>query len=113
MEYVEKRLWNYAYLNPGLMLKCNGQEYISQHGIQDLLEHEMDGKALYNIFYINSPVIEFTVTRNGFSVNFPVRAYFRNFGKTCTNTFSVNVTQSTFYIMECIKFFVYLSVFNA
>ena len=44
MEYVEKRLWNYAYLNPGLMLKCNGQEYISQNGIQDLLEHEMDGK---------------------------------------------------------------------
>ena len=25
-------------------------------------------KALYNIFYINSPVIEFTVTRNSFSV---------------------------------------------
>jgi len=32
MEYVEKRLWNYAYLNPGLLLKCNGKEYISQNG---------------------------------------------------------------------------------
>lgn len=62
MEYVEKRLWNYAYLNPGLMLKCNGQEYISQHGIQDLLEHEMDGKALYKIFSYKGENLEFVIT---------------------------------------------------
>ena len=62
MEYVEKRLWNYAYLNPGLMLKCNGQEYISQNGIQDLLEHEMDGKALYKIFSYKGENLEFVLT---------------------------------------------------
>ena len=62
MEYVEKRLWNYAYLNPGLMLKCNGQEYISQNGIQDLLEHEMDGKALYKIFSYKGENLEFVIT---------------------------------------------------
>lgn len=62
MEYVEKRLWNYAYLNPGLMLKCNGQEYISQNGIQDLLENEMDGKALYNIFSYKGENLEFVLT---------------------------------------------------
>ena len=62
MEYVEKRLWNYAYLNPGLMLKCNGQEYISQNGIQDLLENEMDGKALYKIFSYKSENLEFVLT---------------------------------------------------
>ena len=62
MEYVEKRLWNYAYLNPGLMLKCNGQEYISQKGIQDLLEHEMDGKALYKIFSYKGENLEFVLT---------------------------------------------------
>ena len=62
MEYVEKRLWNYAYLNPGLMLKCNGQEYISQNGIKDLLEHEMDGKALYNIFSYKGENLEFVLT---------------------------------------------------
>ena len=52
MEYVEKRLWNYAYLNPGLTLKCNGKEYLSENGIQDLLLNEMGGesKALYPIF---------------------------------------------------------------
>ncbi len=62
MEYVEKRLWNYAYLNPGLLLKCNGQEYVSQNGIQDLLEHEMDGKALYKIFSYKGENLEFVLT---------------------------------------------------
>jgi len=51
MEYVEKRLWNYAYLNPGLTIKCNGKEYYSENGIQDLLLNEMGGvdKSLYSI----------------------------------------------------------------
>ncbi len=64
MEYVEKRLWNYAYLNPGLLLKCNGQEYISQNGIQDLLVNEMDGegKALYKIFSYKGENLEFVLT---------------------------------------------------
>ncbi len=62
MEYVEKRLWNYAYLNPGLSLRCNGQEYVSQNGIQDLLEHEMDGKALYKIFSYKGENLEFVLT---------------------------------------------------
>lgn len=52
MEYVEKRLWNYAYLNPGLTIKCNGKEYLSENGIQDLLLNEMGGvdKSLYQLF---------------------------------------------------------------
>ena len=51
MEYVEKRLWNYAYLNPGLTIKCNGKDYFSENGIQDLLLNEMGGvdKSLYSI----------------------------------------------------------------
>ncbi len=51
MEYVEKRLWNYAYLNPGLTIRCNGKDYYSENGIQDLLLNEMGGvdKSLYNI----------------------------------------------------------------
>ena len=64
MEYVEKRLWNYAYLNPGLLLKCNGQDYVSENGIQDLLIHEMDGegKALYKIFSYKGENLEFVLT---------------------------------------------------
>lgn len=64
MEYVEKRLWNYAYLNPGLLIKCNGKEYISQNGIMDLLSHEMGGadKALYNLFDYKGENLQFVLT---------------------------------------------------
>lgn len=65
MEYIEKRLWNYAYLNPGLLLKCNGKEYFSENGIQDLLLNEMGGvdKALYNIFnYKGENNLQFVLT---------------------------------------------------
>ena len=64
MAYVEKRLWNYAYLNPGLKLKCNGTEYFSENGIQDLLINEMDGvkKSIYNIFSYKGENLEFVLT---------------------------------------------------
>ncbi|MCR5437102.1 MAG: type IIA DNA topoisomerase subunit B [Treponema sp.] len=64
MEYVEKRLWNYAYLNPGLSLRCNGKEYLSKNGIQDLLQNEMGGadKALYNLFNYKGQNLEFVLT---------------------------------------------------
>lgn len=64
MEYVEKRLWNYAYLNPGLLLKCNGKEYISENGIEDLLINEMGGsnKALYKLFNYKGENLQFVLT---------------------------------------------------
>lgn len=49
LEFVEKRIWNYAYLNEGLTLKFNGQEYHSDNGLFDLLNNEMDDEALYPI----------------------------------------------------------------
>ncbi|MCR4743480.1 MAG: type IIA DNA topoisomerase subunit B [Treponema sp.] len=64
MEYVEKRLWNYAYLNPGLLIKCNGKEYISENGIMDLLNNEMGDstKALYNMFDYKGENLQFVLT---------------------------------------------------
>ena len=64
MEYVEKRLWNYAYLNPGLLLKCNGKEYLSKNGIQDLLLNEMgkSTKPLYNMFNYQGENLQFVLT---------------------------------------------------
>lgn len=44
MDMVEKRLWNYAYLNPGLLIVCNGKEILSKNGLHDLLVNEMGGK---------------------------------------------------------------------
>lgn len=63
MEFVEKRLWNYAYLNPGLLLVCNGKEFKSQKGLEDLLSHEMGkSKALYPFFSYNGKDIQFVLT---------------------------------------------------
>ena len=64
MEYVEKRLWNYAYLNPGLLLKCNGKDYLSKNGIQDLLLNEMgtSTKPLYTMFNYQGENLQFVLT---------------------------------------------------
>ena len=42
-QYVEKRLWMYAYLNSGLSLYYNGQRYYSANGLLDLLNSETEG----------------------------------------------------------------------
>ncbi|MBQ5473079.1 MAG: type IIA DNA topoisomerase subunit B [Treponema sp.] len=63
MEMVEKRLWNYAYLNPGLLIHCNGKDYISQNGLEDLLVHEMEGSnSLYKLFSYKGENITFVLT---------------------------------------------------
>jgi len=64
MEMVQKRLWNYAYLNPGLKIVCNKQEYFSENGIQDLLLNEMGGekKALYKLFDYKGENLQFVLT---------------------------------------------------
>ncbi|MCQ2583062.1 MAG: toprim domain-containing protein [Treponema sp.] len=64
MEYVEKRLWNYAYLNPGLLIKCNDKEYFSENGIQDLLMNEMGGvdKSLYPLLNYSGENLQFVLT---------------------------------------------------
>ena len=64
MEYVEKRLWNYAYLNPGLLLRCNGKDYLSENGIEDLLKNEMgpNGKCLYKMFNYKGENLQFVLT---------------------------------------------------
>lgn len=63
MEMVEKRLWNYAYLNPGLLINCNGKEYRSEKGLEDLLTNEMgNSKPLYPVFTYNGKDIQFVLT---------------------------------------------------
>lgn len=64
MEMVEKRLWYYAYLNPGLQIYCNGKVFVSEKGLEDLIAHEMDGaeKSLYNFFTYKGKNIDFVLT---------------------------------------------------
>ncbi len=62
LDFLEKRMWNYAYLNAGLTLVLNGTEYASQKGLYDLLYAEVGDGTLYDIGYWSGDKIEFAFT---------------------------------------------------
>ncbi|HUX12295.1 MAG TPA: DNA topoisomerase IV subunit B [Spirochaetia bacterium] len=62
MEFVEQRLWNYAYLNSGLVLEFDGRNFQSEHGLFDLLNAEVGDAALYEIGYCKGQFLEFAFT---------------------------------------------------
>lgn len=71
MEFVEKRIWNYAYLNAGLTLRLNGKEYKSDNGLFDLLSNEIEGTALYEIGNYAGERLKFAFTHtNGYGENY-------------------------------------------
>ena len=62
-EYVERRLWMYAYLNSGLSLYLNGQaRYYSKNGLKDLIDTEVTGESLYEIVHYKDKTLEFAFT---------------------------------------------------
>ncbi|MDO9512724.1 MAG: DNA topoisomerase IV subunit B [Bacteroidales bacterium] len=63
-EYIEKLLWNYAYLNNGLTLNFNGQRMQSKNGLLDLLAVNMDGDPLYPIIHIKDDDFECALTHS-------------------------------------------------
>ncbi|MBQ9626675.1 MAG: ATP-binding protein, partial [Treponema sp.] len=70
MEFVEKRIWNYAYLNEGLALRLNGQEFKSDNGLFDLLNKEIEDSCLYPIGSYVGKHIRFAFTHtNGYGEN--------------------------------------------
>lgn len=61
-DFIEQRIWNYAYLNTGLSLEYNGKNYASRKGLYDLLNGEVGSDALYDIVYYKGKQIEFAFT---------------------------------------------------
>jgi len=59
MEYIEKRLWMYAFLNSGLSLYLNGVRYYSKNGLKDLIETEAGEEKMYNIIHFKDSTLEF------------------------------------------------------
>jgi topoisomerase-4 subunit B len=62
LEYVEQRLWNYAYLNSGLTLYLGKQKIVSQNGLYDLLYNEVGEETVYTIGHHRGKQIEFAFT---------------------------------------------------
>ena len=61
-EYVEKMMWNYCYLNPGLTIIYNGEKFYSENGLFDLLEQRIDTEILYPIIHLRGNDIEVAIT---------------------------------------------------
>lgn len=61
-EHVERMLWNYAYLNPGLVINYNGQKIVSENGLSDLLTKEITGKTVYPIIHLKGDDMEVAMT---------------------------------------------------
>ena len=61
-EYVDQRLWRYAYLNAGLRLFLGDETYFSEKGLLDLLANELDGKDIYPPIHASGKALEFAFT---------------------------------------------------
>ena len=61
-EYVERRIWNYCYLNRGLTMYYNDRRYYSKNGLLDLLENNLQSEPLYPIIHIKEGDFEAAFT---------------------------------------------------
>lgn len=66
MDYVEKLLWNYAFLNNGLTINFNGEKLFAKNGIVDLLDRNINGNGpiLYPIVHITEEDLDFAFTHS-------------------------------------------------
>lgn len=64
-DYIEDLLWNYCYLNAGLVITLNGKKYVSKNGLLDLLQRKTNEDELrYNIIHLKGNDIEIAITHN-------------------------------------------------
>ena len=61
-DYIEKMLWNYCFLNPGLTIVYNGENLYSENGLLDLLNSRTDSEILYPIIHLKGEDIEVAIT---------------------------------------------------
>jgi topoisomerase IV subunit B len=62
-EYLENQLWNYCYLNAGLVISLNGKKYVSKNGLLDLLERKTNADEIrYPIISLKGDDIEIAMT---------------------------------------------------
>jgi topoisomerase-4 subunit B len=63
IEFVENMIWNYVFLNSGLTINFNGQKFVSENGLKDLLERNVDTEGMrYPIIHLRGEDIEIAMT---------------------------------------------------
>ena len=61
--FIEDRLWDYAYLNAGLKINFNKKTFLSKKGLLDLLTHKSDVENLrYPIIHLQGDDIEIALS---------------------------------------------------
>ncbi|WP_336514622.1 DNA topoisomerase IV subunit B [Pollutibacter soli] len=64
-DYLENQLWNYCYLNAGLLISFNGKKFISKNGLLDLLKRKTNEDEIrYPIIHLKGEDIEIAMTHN-------------------------------------------------
>jgi len=64
-EYIDAQLWNYCYLNAGLVINFNNKRYVSKNGLLDLLQHKTNPDELrYPIIHLKGEDIEVALSHN-------------------------------------------------
>ncbi len=62
-EYLDNQLWNYCYLNAGLIINLNGKKYVSKNGLLDLLQRKTNADEIrYPIIALKGEDIEVAIT---------------------------------------------------
>jgi topoisomerase IV subunit B len=63
-EYLDSQLWNYCYLNAGLVISLNGKKYVSKNGLLDLLQRKNpnEDEIRYPIIHLRGEDIELAIT---------------------------------------------------
>ena len=65
LEYVERMIKNYVYLNPGLTIDLNGEKYFSEEGLKDLLTDQTnENDLLYPIIHLKGEDIEVALSHS-------------------------------------------------
>ena len=65
LEYIERMVRNYVYLNPGLTIVLNGEKFYSENGLKDLLEDTTNTEdMLYPIIHLRGDDIEIAMTHS-------------------------------------------------
>ena len=65
LEYVERMIKNYVYLNPGLTIDLNGEKYFSENGLKDLLNDQTNSNdLLYPIIHLKGKDIEVALSHS-------------------------------------------------
>ncbi|OPL18951.1 MAG: DNA topoisomerase IV [Candidatus Aegiribacteria sp. MLS_C] len=64
-EFLRNRCQHYAHLNAGLRIVLNGETFVSEYGLMDLLQDEAGDAAMYPVIFFRDKTLEFAITHTG------------------------------------------------